>query len=227
MLFSQRYSVYEMTCGQTCGSVAYRNTRSRPMPRTRSANAGPAGAFSMLSANSRPSTPLVCSASASVPENGPSPAAISSSAAHTSSGIERSTFSAVRVAPRSTGVAIERWPSWLRALAPRASARPASAASSVPSRDMASVSSVPSNVRRRKPAEDSGGKKLAANLPSDCIAPRDRKSDQRRSSVAKLRNTSAATQSPIQRSAWRGGGASRIRSFTTGLLMPAPGAAAH
>lgn len=47
------------------------------------------GVFSSASANSRPSTPAVCSARARVPALGPRPAASTINAAHTSSGIAR------------------------------------------------------------------------------------------------------------------------------------------
>ena len=86
--------------------------------------AGKGGQFSKASANKRPSTPTVCSASARVPANGPRPAAISKIEAHTSSGTERSTLSTARVALRAKGPK--------RPLAGRASSAPTSAAITVP-----------------------------------------------------------------------------------------------
>ena len=45
--------------------------------------------FSIVSANSRPSMPIECTASASPPGNGPSPTAVTNSSAHTRSGTAR------------------------------------------------------------------------------------------------------------------------------------------
>jgi hypothetical protein len=100
-----------------------------PAPLVRSVCSGSGSAFSSASANRRPSTPAVCAASASVPAKGPRPEATSSSEAHTSSGIERSTLSAERISARG---ALPKRPE-----AGSENARPAITASSVPSADIA------------------------------------------------------------------------------------------
>src|SRR5256885_9043634 len=66
---------------------------ARPLPDRRSAWVGAAGWFCRASAYRRPSTPAVCSASASAPANGPRPTARAVMVAQTSSGTERSTLS--------------------------------------------------------------------------------------------------------------------------------------
>ena len=159
----------------------------------------------MASANSRPSTPEVCRASASVPAKGPRPAAISSSAAHTSSGTERSAFSSRRVGARPRAAS----PS-CRRLAGSASASPPTAASSVPSADIASVSQVPTSTLCRKGPERSGGKNSARKRPMLRAASSDRNCAHCRSRLQKLATTSASTaavnQQALQRASNNGGG---------------------
>ncbi|MCY1370722.1 hypothetical protein D9M69_578270 [compost metagenome] len=148
---------------------------------------------------------MVCSASASVPAKGPSPAEISSSAAQTSSGMLRSALSSRRVGVRPCAAS----PSCSR-LAGSASASPASAASSVPSADMASVSQVPSATFFRKSGEVSGGTNSARKRPMLCAASSDRNCAHCRSSDQKLATTSstraALNQQALQRALNSGGG---------------------
>ena len=84
---------------------------------------------------------------------------MTSMAAHTSSGIERSAFSTRRAASRSsvTRPAAVRW------LAGSASSSPKAAASTVPISDIASVSNAPAPTLRRKAPDRSGGKKPLRN----------------------------------------------------------------
>ena len=85
-------------------------------------------ALSIACANSRPSTPVVCKASASAPAKGPSPTASTVNVAHTSSGTLRHTFNTALTSVRGLLTA---------------SSKPATAASAVPSTDTASVCQMP------------------------------------------------------------------------------------
>ncbi|HSZ93293.1 MAG TPA: hypothetical protein VK822_28405 [Acetobacteraceae bacterium] len=58
-------------------------------PVSDSASIGAMSMFSIVSANSRPSMPIECTASASPPGNGPSLTAVTNSSAHTRSGTAR------------------------------------------------------------------------------------------------------------------------------------------
>ena len=86
-------------------------------------------------------TPVVCHISASVPANGPSPAANTISAAQTSSGIERKKLRMRREATRGDGPK--------RPAAGNASKSPRTVAMAVPIAEIAMVSSVALATRRK------------------------------------------------------------------------------
>ena len=162
-------------------------------PWVRSAIAGPGGAFSMASANRRPSTPVVCNARASVPANGPRPAEINSRAAHTSSGIERSTLSSRRVgsliSPRSSRCSV---------LAGSAMMTPITIASSVPSNDMANVSTAPTHTLARNTVDTSGGKNSRMNRTMLSPASIEKKARQSRFRLQKLNPINPSNTAPNQ-----------------------------
>jgi len=112
----------------------------------------------------------VCNASARVPAIGPRPAAISSSEAQTSSGIARNAFSSIRVGTRQRAECVRA--------AGNASSRPHSAASRVPSADMARVSPVALATLRTNAAEVSGGKNSARKRAIAAADSRDHSSRQ-------------------------------------------------
>ncbi|CAH0650332.1 hypothetical protein PSNVIR_04623 [Pseudomonas sp. Nvir] len=161
MLFSQRYKLYASNCGHTLGKVPKQKAATWLPPCKRIAAAGSGGAFSSASANNRPSTPAVCSARARVPALGPSPAASTVSAAHTSSGMARRALSSNRAAPCNGQPK--------RPAAGSASSIPIIIANRVPSPDMARVSSAPCHTAFRCPADQSGCRKRPAYSP---ICPR-------------------------------------------------------
>ena len=161
--------------------------------------------FSMASANKRPSTPLVCSASARVPAMGPRPAEIKSKAAHTNSGMARRALSNQRVGLRSKA---ESWADMR--LAGTASAKPSTAAMTVPSADMAKVSQAAQATLSTNTADRSGGKNSATKRPMLRAASIDTKAAQSSSSDTKLATTrtsrAAVNQQARQRALNRGGG---------------------
>ena len=189
------------------------------MPRQRSASAGPAPAFSMLSANKRPSTPDVCSAKASVPASGPKPALISSSAAQSSSGMLRSIFNTERVMPRHRAGS-----SWCVLLAGTARAKPKMTASSVPSALMASVSSAAQPSLAKNLLLVSGTNISPTNLPIRPAASTLKNWAHFKSSVQKLttvRQTRPNTnQHALHRASNSGGGI--VRGDTRKPCTPYP-----
>ncbi len=156
------------------------------MPAQRSAWAGAAGALASASAYSRPSTPVVCRASASAPAKGPRPTASAVIVAQTSSGTERRVLSKKLNGARQRG---------------RASSRPAAAASSVPTTEMASVSQTPLATRASQSADRSGGKKPATNSPIERAASLENSAPKPMSSSRKLAappRTMAVPTSPLR-----------------------------
>ena len=141
----------------------------------------------MRAAPSRTLMEALWAAGASVPANGPSPAAISSKVAHTSSGMLRRALSTSRVGPRQRAGSPSN-----ALLAGRASARPSSTASKVPSADMASVSSVAHSSFCKNAGLVSGCSSSARNRPILASAGADTNCAHCRSSDQKLRPTSAS-----------------------------------
>ena len=208
-----------MICGRACGSVAYRNAATGAAPLMRRVASGCGGRFSRASANSRPSTPAVCAASASVPANGPRPAAISRSEAHTSSGIERRTLSSMRAAAR--GAAPKR------PAAGSASSRPHAAASSVPSADIASVSKVATaEPCAGRPAPVPAARSRAGIRCWLCSASVLNRSRHFSGRVTKLAITSSRIAASRNRVGQSRGGAAGGTSLRGAPLIPASAAAA-
>ena len=174
----------------------------------------------MLSANKRPSTPEVCSAKANVPASGPKPALISSSAAHTSSGMLRSIFNTARLMPRQRAGS-----SWCVLLAGTARAKPRMTASSVPSALMASVSSAAQTSLIKNLLLVSGTNNSPTNLPIRPAASTLKNWAHFKSSVQKLatvRQTRPNTnQHALQRAANSGGGILRGDTRKVCTLTPA------
>ncbi len=117
----------------------------------------------------------------------------------------RSAFSSRRVGARPQAV----WPS-NRRLAGRASARPATAASRVPSADMASVSQAATVTLCRKAGEVSGGKNSPTKRPMLCAASSEKNWAHCKLSDQKLATTSSSrpttNQQALQRASNSGGG---------------------
>ena len=144
-------------------------------------------------------------ASASVPANGPSPAEISSSTAHISSGTLRNTLSSSRVGSRQSA----RSPANVL-LAGSASSSPDTVASRVPITDIANVSSVAGSSFARKETDRLGWSNSARNRPMRLTASPEKNLAHCKSSDQKLAPTSTATattnQQARQRASNSGGG---------------------
>ena len=152
----------------------------------------------MDSANRRPRTPEVCSPKANVPAKGPKPTAISSSAAHTSSGVLRKALSSSRVAARQCAGSC----AWAL-LAGSASARPSSTANKVPNADMARVSSEAISTLLMKTVPISGCKSSPKKRPILAAASHDQNCAHCKFNVAKLATTSSTTPSISQKALQR------------------------
>ena len=137
---------------------------------------------------------------------------MSSSAAQTSSGTLRSAFSSRRANGRARAGSLA-----CRRAAGSATARPNTAASSVPRADIASVSSSAVPVLARNAGAVSGGKKLARKRPIDTRASGARNSLHFRSSDPKLAITSTTTPAVTQQDL------QRARAIT--FISRSPGAA--
>ncbi len=94
---SHQNSPIDSMTGATSGTSAKASTFTREAPVAAAASSGPAGMFSMASAQSFAVLPHVCSATPRTPANGPRPTAATKSSANTNESIPRSALRNQRV----------------------------------------------------------------------------------------------------------------------------------